>query len=212
MARDRRAYGVGLAPQALIVDAGPPADPVLRLPAMKRMIDGRRRRRIADTHLAEHEQVGLGGERLHAERHRRRATFFVECGFLGHVAGRLLQGQFVHFERQIEGLADLIDRRAASLEIRHHRLRNRRRKGRDPLRDDAMIASEDRDQRPIHMRPRRSLPGRHPLGNLLEPAERTRGLRQLPLALASRRTGCFVGFWHFSHEVADVVERAACVH
>ena len=113
---------------------------------------------------------------------------------------------------EIERLADLVDRRAAGLEIRHHRLRDRRRIGGDALRDDAMIAGEDRDQRPIDMRPRRSLPGRHPFGNLLEPPERARGLGQLPLALARRRTRRLVGLWHFAQEIADIVERAAGGH
>jgi hypothetical protein len=177
------------------------------------MIDGRGGRRIADAHLAEHQQVGLGRERLHAEGHRRRAAFFVKRGLQGHISGRLLQRQLVHFEREIERLADLVDRRAAGLEIRNHRLRNRRRIGGDALRYDAMIASEDRDQRPIDMGARGPLPGRHPLGNLLEPPERTRGLGQLPLALARRRTRRLIGLWHFAHEIADVVKGpGCCVH
>ena len=83
MARDRGAHRVGLALQARVVDAGAAADPVLRLAAVERVIDRRRRRRVADAHLAEHEQVRLGGERLHAEGHRRRAGLLVERRLLG---------------------------------------------------------------------------------------------------------------------------------
>ena len=86
------------------------------------------------------------------------------------------------------------------------------RKGGDPLRDDAVIAREHGDQRPIDMRPRRSLPGRHPFGDLLEAAERARGLGQLPLALARRRPRRLVGFGHFFQKIADVVERARGGH
>jgi hypothetical protein len=75
-----------------------------------------------------------------------------------------------------------------------------------------MIAGEDRDRRPIDMRSRRSLPSRHPLGNLLEPPKRTGGLGQLSLALARRRTRCFVSLWHFAQQITDIVERAGCVH
>ena len=124
MARDRGAHRVGLALEALVVDAGAAADPILRLAAVERVIDRRRDRRVADAHFAEHEQVGLGGERLHAEGHRRRAGLLVERRLLGDVAGRLLEREFVDLEREVEGLADLVDRRAAGGEIRHHRLRS----------------------------------------------------------------------------------------
>ncbi len=208
VARDRGAHRVGLAPQALVVDARAAADPIPGCAAEQRVIDRRRRRRVADAHLAQHEQVGLGGERLHAEGDRRRAGLLVERRLLGDVAGRLVERQFVDFERDVEGLADLIDRRAAGREIRHHRLRDRRRIGGDALRDDAMIAGEDRDQRMIDMRAGRSLPARQPFGDLLEPPERARGLGQLRLALARRRTRRLVRFRHFGEESADIVEGA----
>ena len=41
------------------------------------------------------------------------------------VAGRLLEREFVDFQRNVEGLADLVDRRAAGGEIGDHRLRHR---------------------------------------------------------------------------------------
>ena len=152
MARDCGAHGVGLALQALVVDAGAAADPILRL----------RRHRAHDRSPRRQSYCRCPSRRARAGRARRRAPpcrrpssprrLFVQRRLLGDVAGRLLQRQFVHFEREIERLADLVDRRAAGLEIRDHRLRNRGRKGGDALRDDAMIAGEDRDQGPIDMR------------------------------------------------------------
>ena len=128
MQRDGRAHRVGLAFQTRVVDAGAAADPILRLAAVERVIDRRRRGGVADAHFAQAEQVGLGGERLHAERHRRGAGPLVERRLARDVAGRPLERELEHLQRNVEGLADLIDRRAAGGEIGDHRLGDR---GRD---------------------------------------------------------------------------------
>ena len=77
-----------------------------------------------------------------------------------------------------------------------------------PLRDDAMIAGEDSDQRIVDMRARRSLPARHPFGDLLEPPERAWRFGQLRVAFPRRRPRRLVRFRHFPEKRADVVEGA----
>ena len=56
MQRDGARHRVGLALQAVVVDAGAAADPILRLAAPERVIDGGGDRRIADAHFAEHSR------------------------------------------------------------------------------------------------------------------------------------------------------------
>ena len=101
-------------------------------------------------------------QRLHAERHGRRAGALVERRLARDVAGRLLQRELVDFQRNVEGLADLVDRGAARGEIGDHRLRHRGGVGRDAFSDHAVIAGEDGDQRRIDMRSA-ALPGRQKL-------------------------------------------------
>ena len=113
MARQRRAHRLGLALQALVVDAGAAADPIRRLAAEQGAIDRRRDRGVADAHFAQAQQVDAAGDRLHAEGHRRRAAALVHRRLLGDVAGRLLEREFVDLQRDVEGLADLVDGRAA---------------------------------------------------------------------------------------------------
>ena len=73
-----------------------------------------------------------------------------------------------------------------------------------------MIAREDGDERAVAMR-FAALPPGEKFGDLLEPAERTGGLGELPLPLA-RRVACGrVGLGHSSDEGADVVEGAGIV-
>ena len=180
MQRDGGAHRVGLAFQRRVVGAGAAADPVLRRAAVEAAIDRRRRGGVADAHFAQAQQVGAGGERLHAERHRRRAGPFVERRLARDVAGRLLERQLEHAQRNVEGLADLIDRRAAGGEIGDHRLGDRGRIGRDALGDDAVIAGEDGDQRRVDVGGA-ALPAGEPFGDVLQPAERTGGLGQLGL-------------------------------
>ena len=81
VALDRGAHGGGLARKALVVNAGPAADPILRPPAVERVKNRCRDGRIADAHFAQDQKVRLGGKRLHAESHRRRAHLLVERGF-----------------------------------------------------------------------------------------------------------------------------------
>ena len=65
--------------------------------------------------------------------------------------------------------------------------------GDTPLRDHAMIAGENRDQRTVDMRRGRALPAGQQRGDVLEPAEGAGRLGQLPRARARGGGGRFVG-------------------
>jgi hypothetical protein len=206
--RDRRAHGLGLALEPRVVDARAAADPILRLAAVERVIDRGGDRGAADAHFAQAQQIGLRGERLHAEGHRRRAGLFIERRLSRDVAGRLIERQFEHFQRNVEGFADLIDRRAAAGEIGDHRLRHGLRERRNAVGDDAVVAGENRDQRRLDMRARRALPGREPFHDLFEPPQRARRLGQLRLARLDGGERRRVGLGHRGDEGADIVEWA----
>ena len=87
-----------LAPEALIVDARAAPDPMLGRPAVKRRIDRRRDGGVADAHLADGEEVGAAGDRLHAEGHGGDAGLLVHGVGLGDVAGRHVDGQIEDLE------------------------------------------------------------------------------------------------------------------
>ena len=106
------------------------------------------------------------------------------------------QRQFEDLEAEIEGLADLVDRRAAGLEIGDHLGGDRRRIGGDALLHHAMIAGEDRDHRALDARRMAALPARQPFGDLFEPAERARRLGQPRVAGADRGAGLVIGPRH----------------
>ena len=83
---------------------------------------------------------------------------------------------------------------------------DRLREGRHALRDDAVIAGEDGDQRVVDMRLRRPLPAGEEGRNLLEPSERAGRLGELRLPLPRRRDRRLVRPRHLAEEGADVVE------
>src|ERR1700678_3607683 len=101
--------------------------------------------------------------------------------------------------------ADLVDR-GAGREIDDHRLRHRGGIERDAMRDDAVIAGENSDQRRVDMR-RAALPGGEKFADLLQPAERSGRLGQLRLALTRGREGRRIRRRHPLQKSADIVER-----
>ena len=95
------------------------------LAAIERVEDRRRDGRVGDPHLAEAEQVDAAGHRLHAVGDRRRAGFFVERVLDDDVRRRLVERELEDLQPEVVGLAELVDRRAAGGEIRHHLPRDR---------------------------------------------------------------------------------------
>ena len=209
MQRHRRLHRRDLAREARVVDARAAPDPVRRLAAIERVIDGRRDRGVADAHLTHREQVGAARQRLHAEGEGGGGGLLVHCRRLGDVVGRIVEGELEHLQADVEGGADLVDRRAAGGEILEHGAGDGRRIGRDALGDDAMVAGENRDERPLDHRHRLVLPDREPFDDLLEAAEAAGGLRQLRVAGAHRIAGAGRCLGHKAEEIADVVEGQA---
>ena len=79
----------------------------------ERAEDRRRNGGIADAEIAEAQQIGAAGNRLHAEGHGGGAAALVERGVLGDVGGRQMQRQVEDLQAEIVGDADLVDRRTA---------------------------------------------------------------------------------------------------
>ncbi len=91
----------------------------------------------------------------------------------GDVAGRQVQREVEDLQAEIVGEADLVDRRAAGRAKLDRARRRLDRPRRDALRDDAVIAGEDRDQRTVGRRRRTARPFGKPGGDVLHAAERT---------------------------------------
>ena len=125
---------------------------------------------------------------------------------LREIPGREIEGEIEDLEAEIEGGADLVDRRAAGREILQHLPCHRLGKRRDALRHDAMIAGEDADQRPVDGGPALALPGGEPFGDLLHAAEAAGRLGQFLVAGAHHVGRRHVGTGHRGDELADVVE------
>ena len=128
---------------------------------------------------------------------------------MGEIAGRQVEREIEDLEAEIIGGADLVDRCPACCEILQHLARHRLRIGRNALGDDAVIAGEDADQRPVDPRRRLALPGGEPFGDLLEPAEAAGRLGQILVAGAHGVGGGHIGAGHAGDQLADIVEGQA---
>jgi hypothetical protein len=117
---------------------------------------------VADTHLADAQEIGAAGDRLHAIGHGRGTFGFLHGGGLGDVAGRGFERQLEDLEPQIEALADLVHGGTARLEIGHHLAGDGLRIGGDPLLHHAMIAGEHGDDRALDPGGMAPLPARQP--------------------------------------------------
>jgi len=203
---DGLGHGGGLAGEAGIVDAGAAAHPVRRLAAIERVVDRRRDGGVADSHFADDEEIGAAGDRLHAEGHGGGAGCLVHGRALRDVAGRDVEGEIEDLQPDVEGGTELVDRGAAGREVRQHLARHLGRVGRDSLRDDAMIGSKHRDERPVQRRLALVLHGGEPFDDRLEPAQAAWRLGQLPVAGPDRLDRRLVEGRHQGHEPANIVE------
>ena len=192
-----------------VVDAGAATDPFRAAAAVERGVDRRRHRGVADAHLAQSEHVDLAGHGLHAEGDGAGARRLVHRRGQRDVGGGQIERQLEDLEADAVGGADLVHRGAACGEVLQHRAGHGGRIGRDALRDDAVVAGEDGDLRAVDRRHRLVLPGREKGDELVEPAERSRRLRQLRLARAHRVGGAIRGLRHERQQRADIVERQA---
>ncbi len=148
MARERRLYSRALPGKPIIVDAGAEAG---KAGAAAEQSAGKRRRggRVADAHLAEHDEIGRIGDVVVAGRDRLQERGLGHGGCNSEIGGRLLQRQRHHAKLGVARAGKLIDGRAAACEVRHHLGRDLRRIGGDALRRHAMIAGKDQDLDPV---------------------------------------------------------------
>jgi hypothetical protein len=103
-----------------------------------------------------------------------------------------------------KGLGQLVDRRAAMGEVRHHLHRDLSREGRDTARRNPMIPGENHDLRRIGMGLFRALPAGHPDRQTLQPAKGTGGLGQLPVPRLGSGDGQGIGPRKIGKAGADV--------
>ena len=148
---------------------------------------------VGDAHLADAQQVDARLHAHHAVGHGARGFLFAQRRALGEILGRLVQAHLIDAQVGIGVLAQLVDGRAAGLEVQHHLLRHFLGVGRDAEVRDAMVAGEHRHPRMIDRRRMPALPGRQPAGDLLQPGEGAGRLGQLPLALGRPGRGLLVG-------------------
>ena len=102
--------------------------------------------------------------------------------------------------------AELVDGRAAGLEIGHHLARHLGWKGRHALGGDAVIAGEDQHPDVIQCRRMTALPGRQPFGNFLQPAQRTGRFGQVWLTQSGLLGGLGIGGGQIPQQGADLIE------
>jgi hypothetical protein len=107
--------------------------------------DGRGRGRVADPHLARHQKVGPRVDRVPARRQRLGEPGRIHRGALGEIRRGSVERDGHNVEPRARHLGQLVDRRPARLEIRHHLRGDIGGKGADPLRRHAVVAREDGD-------------------------------------------------------------------
>ena len=164
---DRRA----LALEAALVDAGAVPGKACAAAAEQRRRDCRGRGGIADAHLAQHHDIGLGRKRVVSGRHGVEELGLVHGGLLGEIRRGMIEVERDDAELGARKLRELIDGGAAGGEIGDHLRGDLGRIGGDALRGDAVIAGEHQDLDSAEPRRVLALPKRQPLHGRFEPAE-----------------------------------------
>ena len=161
---------------------------------------------VGDAHLAEADDVEAVLHRQHAVGHGVGAFGVAHGGALGEIGGRFLQPHLIDLKFRVEGLAELVDRRAAGAEVGHHLHRDLCREGRYALRRDTMIAGKHAHPRMVDPRRMAALPQAHPAGNFLESAQRSGGFGQLRLVRLGRGAGGKIGSRQIVQQPVDFIE------
>jgi hypothetical protein len=187
--------------------AGSRAGPVVGRAAEQREAERGRGGGVADPHLAERDQVDALLDGHHPVGHGPRAVVLGHRRAGGEIGGRDLQRQLVDPQIRVDAAADLVHGPAPGDEIAHHLGGHLRWIGRHAARRDPVIAGEDGDARPTQAGRMAVLPGRHPGGELLEPAERACGLGQRRLARIRRGARGRRGGGQGGEERTDLGER-----
>ena len=193
------------------IGARPRTNPIGPLAAEQRGAKSGGDRRIADPEIAQAQKIGATGDRFHTEGHGCRTAAFVERGLLGDVACGDIQGEVEDFQAEIVGDADLVDRGpagGAELDFiggRRHRPR------RNPVPDGAMIAREDRHQRPVDRRRRAPAPGGNPGRDVLDAPKRFFRLFSFGKQRADAGPRRVIGRRQRRQKASEVVERR-CGH
>ncbi len=193
VAGDARFDDLALDRQPVVIDARAASGPAARITAEKRSGQRSSRCRIADPHLARDNKIRPRFHRLPSGGEGRDALRLAHRGAGREVGSRCLKRQRMHIERRSGKLGKLVDRSTASVEIGDHLGRDLGGKGRHASRGDAVIARKDKHLR--HPAAGRGItaPADIPLGQILEPAQRTRWLGQLGVAVPGSRSGLGIG-------------------
>ncbi len=182
---------LALALEAGIVDAGAIAGETRAAAAAAEQSrrHGRGRGGVADAHLAQHHEIGVGRKRLIARRDRGEKFRLAHGRCHGEIRGRLVERQRDDAKLGARLACQLIDGGAAGREIRHHLRRDLGGIGRDALRGDAVIAGEYEDLDLAEPRRASPLPEAEPGHGLLETAQAPRRFGQRAFAARHRGGG-----------------------
>ena len=167
-----------LARQAFFVDAGAAAGPARAAAAEQGRGDRRRRRGIADAHLAQADQIALRRYGLVSAVHRGEEFLLAERRPFGEVGGRPVERKRNDAQPSTGRARELIDGGAAGGKIRHHLRRDLGRIGGDAAPGHAVTAGKDQNIDALQPRRHMALPMGEPGDQILEPAEALRRLGQ----------------------------------
>ena len=181
MAGERRLDCRALPGEPVAVDAGAEAG---KARAAAEQCAGKRRGggRVADAHLAEHDEIGVVRDLVVAGRNRLQERGLGHGRLLREVGGRLLQRQRHDAKLGVAHARKLIDGRAAGGEICHHLRRDLGRIGGDALRRHAVIAGKDQDLDAVEAWRIAALPQAEPTHRLLQTPQASGRLGQPRLA------------------------------
>jgi len=201
-----------LVDQPVVIDPGAAPGPPRATAIKERGRDRGCGRRVADSHLAQTQKVGLRAHRVIPGRNGGKKRALVHRRRLREIRRRLVERERNDSQLSVRRVRQLIDGGTPGGEIRNHLDRDFGRIRRDALCAHAVIAGKDQNLDIIEARRISSLPMGEPGAKVFQAAEAPRRLGEL--RFASRNRGC-------SREVAgrqvetggaQVRERGKCGH